>query len=468
MIFLLLLFSTTEIDKIKGGDLNEWRKISVSDFNWSSCKKLNIDFKFFYDTWMDWWHLKYWMTIAYSSFYLPQVLLEGTARYGYVFTFDTQIREGDPEPSKIFRIGDMYVKIEKPSGAKLQLMESTCKASVDQESKGGRTALMSHVINLYTDTLLIRIISQVDAQVSEVVNEAWDDIISAIPYVGEGIASITDWEVKTEVVYAPFPSGLLPVYFSEYDPIWTGDESFSFPDILTMPIPDAVLDYYQSAPFALPLYIISSIALPAVTHQPITLSSVDCMRIEGSTMYDWIKEHVDISEWLDYFSDAIPEEWSSYVQHYLLGTIDNLLDEYCVGCWGNVFPRTATTMLSSDYQAYALASWRGLSRYFDFCFHDDRENIPYPHLTGWKRLQHLRNEIYYQMWFPKKTGCFKPGAAVFHWEGRSPQPKTTPDGAGFIVWSKYVVKTSIAFKLSFSDSSVIPDSILNDSTWSGE
>jgi len=313
--------------------------------------------------------------------------------------------------------------------------------------------------NVFSETVLRAMVSSMKKLVYEALGtyrEAMQAAVNAAAATVFGFEGINGMEVETDYPRNVWPD--LPFYNTQtMDPLWGSSGKSSFPDVFGMAIPKVFQDYHAHAPFAIVLMLLADRELGK---KGVSLSQIDCSRLSGSqiggkigNLWEDSKEDIDPSSWVTGESGGGGDVGLfEFCTNKLTQPLEQLLNYYCVGCWGYLFPRDGKVMLSSDYQAFALTAYRALSRMFDLNFPDNIENLPWPHITGWKNLQKMRADrhIFFQITSPRETGCFEVGTSQIVWENRMEMPnfdlsdpekmkENIPDEMTFIVWRRVVL-----------------------------
>jgi len=304
--------------------------------------------------------------------------------------------------------------------------------------KGAGTQLDAQVWNIYSVWFLRYTVAQIDRTVNAWLRSVGFALQAMVPYAINGV------ELETKYDKNVWPS--YPYFDTRVDPLWGSKRTSDFPNILSVPIPPALNDYWAHAPFAIVLMILADGELG---QKGTNLSQIDCSRLSGrqiggklENLWDESKRDVNPSAWVS----KVPGggTFGRFVKQMLFHPLEETLDYYCVGCWGYLFPRNKGVRLSSDYQAFGLTAYRALSKMFDLKWPIKREYFPWYHITGWKDLQKMRAEdnIYFQLSSPRETGCFQVGSSQIIWENRVGVPNPlnpSPDKVTFTVWRRVIL-----------------------------
>jgi len=313
--------------------------------------------------------------------------------------------------------------------------------------------------NIFNDMLLRVLFSQMNNLVDEALGPYKAGMKSAVNTAAAGVPGFEG--INGMEVEADYPQNVWPdlVYYNTktLDPLWGSDGISDFPDVLGLAIPKVFQDYYAHAPFAIVLMLLADRELGK---EGFSLSQIDCSRLSGSqiggklgNLWEESKQNVNPGSWANNTSGGGEDDGMvDFFMNKLNQPLEDLLNYYCVGCWGYLFPRDGKVLLSSDYQAFALTAYRALSRMFDLKFENNVETLPWPHLTGWKNLQKMRADrhIFFQINSPRETGCFEVGTSQIGWENRIEAPGfdiSSPEGLNeilpeqitFIVWRRVVL-----------------------------
>jgi len=308
---------------------------------------------------------------------------------------------------------------------------------------GTESQFDAQVWNIYNERATRAIIRSIDRTVSSWLRAASSTLRTLVPF---GINF-----VELETHYDKYIWPRYPYFDTRIDPLWGSKRTTNFPNVLSVAIPPALHDYYVYGPFAIVLMVLADVNL---SKSGTSLSQIDCARLSGgqiggkvSGLWNWAQKNADPSNWIK----DVPGTgtFARFVKSMLSKSLNESCNYYCVGCWGYLFPRTNSIMLSSDYQAFALTAYKALSKLFDYNSPVKRERLPWPHIVGWKDLQKMRanGDIYFQLSSPKKTGCFQVGTTQLVWENRVGVPAPGPDKATFIVWRRIVLKHNAVWDL---------------------
>jgi hypothetical protein len=308
---------------------------------------------------------------------------------------------------------------------------------------GTESQFDAQVWNIYNERATRAIIRSIDRTVSSWLRAMSNALRTFVPF---GINYV---ELETHYDKDIWPK--YPYFDTRIDPLWGSKRTTNFPNVLSVAIPPALHDYYVYGPFAIVLMVLADINL---SKSGTSLSQIDCARLSGgqiggnvSGLWNWAQKNANPSSWVK----DVPGTgtFARFVKSMLSKSLNESCNYYCVGCWGYLFPRTNSIMLSSDYQAFALTAYKALSKLFDYNRPVKRERLPWPHIVGWKDLQKMRanGDIYFQLSSPKKTGCFQVGTTQLVWENRVGVPVPGPDKATFIVWRRIVLTHNAVWDL---------------------